>query len=227
MQRSERRWTNGRPLRWPRHRGLAVNETGHDRLDPVDDAAQIAADEGDVARLDRDVGAGAHRDADLRLRQGRLEEAEADPALSDRTIILALAFHLFAGGFRIGLVGGFTVSVPIDATTTDDGGTRGSYAVDLQLTGRLASFGAPILRAQVKAQVREMIANLERELKVRVMDREVRASDRADPASSSPCRPAGAVPRERSASGPLASAGRGRNAPRARPANGRTARSRP
>jgi carbon monoxide dehydrogenase subunit G len=72
--------------------------------------------------------------------------------------------RLEISGRPLGLVGGFTVSVPIDATTTDDGGTRGSYAVDLQLTGRLASFGAPILRAQVKAQVREMIANLEREL---------------------------------------------------------------
>jgi carbon monoxide dehydrogenase subunit G len=72
--------------------------------------------------------------------------------------------RLEISGRPLGLVGGFTVSVPIDVTTTDDGGTRGSYAVDLQLTGRLASFGAPILRAQVKAQVREMIANLEREL---------------------------------------------------------------
>jgi hypothetical protein len=72
--------------------------------------------------------------------------------------------RLEISGRPLGLVGGFTVSVPIDVTTTEDGGTRGSYAVDLQLTGRLASFGAPILRAQVKAQVREMIANLEREL---------------------------------------------------------------
>ena len=72
--------------------------------------------------------------------------------------------RLEISGRPLGLVGGFTVSVPIDVTTTDDGGTRGSYAVDLQLTGRLASFGAPILRAQVKAQVRAMIANLEREL---------------------------------------------------------------
>ena len=72
--------------------------------------------------------------------------------------------RLEISGRPLGLVGGFTVSVPIDVTTTEDGGTRGTYAVDLQLTGRLASFGAPILRAQVKAQVREMIANLEREL---------------------------------------------------------------
>lgn len=72
--------------------------------------------------------------------------------------------RLEISGRPLGLVGGFRVSVPIDVTTTDDGGTRGTYAVDLQLTGRLASFGAPILRGVVKAQVREMIANLEREL---------------------------------------------------------------
>jgi carbon monoxide dehydrogenase subunit G len=67
-------------------------------------------------------------------------------------------------GRPLGLVGSFTVSVPIDAFETDAGGTRGAYGVDLQLSGRLAAFGAPILRAQVKRQVREMIANLEREL---------------------------------------------------------------
>jgi carbon monoxide dehydrogenase subunit G len=67
-------------------------------------------------------------------------------------------------GRPLGLVGTFTVSVPIDAFETDAGGTRGAYAVDLQLSGRLASFGAPILRSQVKSQVRQMIANLEREL---------------------------------------------------------------
>jgi carbon monoxide dehydrogenase subunit G len=72
--------------------------------------------------------------------------------------------RLEISGRPLGLVGAFTVSVPIDVTTTDDGGTRGTYAVDLQLTGRLASFGAPILRGVVKGQVREMIANLEREL---------------------------------------------------------------
>lgn len=72
--------------------------------------------------------------------------------------------RLEISGRPLGLVGTFTVSVPIDAFETDTGGTRGAYAVDVQLTGRLASFGAPILRAQVRSQVREMIANLEREL---------------------------------------------------------------
>ena len=35
------------------------------------DAAQVALDERDAGALHRDVGAGAHRDADVRLRQRR------------------------------------------------------------------------------------------------------------------------------------------------------------
>lgn len=72
--------------------------------------------------------------------------------------------RLDISGQPLGLVGSFTVGVPVDLSETDDGGTRAAYEVDLQLTGRLASFGAPILRSTVKAQVREMVANLEREL---------------------------------------------------------------
>lgn len=72
--------------------------------------------------------------------------------------------RLEISGQPLGLVGSFTVSVAVDLSETDGGGTRAAYAVDLQLTGRLASFGAPILRSTVKGQVREMIANLEREL---------------------------------------------------------------
>lgn len=81
-------------------------------------------------------------------------------------------------GKPLGLVGSFTVSVPVDLTETDDGGTRADYAIDLQLTGRLASFGAPILRSTVKGQVREMIANLEREL----AEPEPTSPEPADPA---------------------------------------------
>ncbi|HET6379779.1 MAG TPA: SRPBCC domain-containing protein [candidate division Zixibacteria bacterium] len=72
--------------------------------------------------------------------------------------------RLEISGQPLGLVGSFTVSVPVDLSATDDGGTRASYAVDLHLTGRLAQFGAPILRSAVKGQVREMVANLEHEL---------------------------------------------------------------
>lgn len=78
--------------------------------------------------------------------------------------------RLQISGRPLGLVGTFTVSVPIDVFETDTGGTRGTYAVDLQLTGRLAAFGAPILRAQVKSQVREMVRNLEHELETQAAE---------------------------------------------------------
>ncbi len=71
--------------------------------------------------------------------------------------------RLAISGRPIGLIGSFVVSVPIDVDEID-GKTRGSYAVDLQLTGRLAAFGAPLLRFTVKSQIREMMANLQREL---------------------------------------------------------------
>jgi hypothetical protein len=71
--------------------------------------------------------------------------------------------RLAISGRPLGLIGSFVVSVPIDVTEVD-GRTRGAYAIDLELTGRLAAFGAPILRATVKAQVREMLENLRREL---------------------------------------------------------------
>jgi uncharacterized protein len=74
--------------------------------------------------------------------------------------------RLEISGKPLGLAGSFTVAVPIDVFETDAGGTRGVYQVDVQLTGRLASFGAPILRSTVKSQVRQMIANLEREMAI-------------------------------------------------------------
>lgn len=72
--------------------------------------------------------------------------------------------RLDIAGRPLGLVGGFTVSVPIDLSERRSGTTRASYAVDLQLSGRLAAFGLPILRAAVTSQVRDLVANLEREL---------------------------------------------------------------
>lgn len=72
-----------------------------------------------------------------------------------------------------GLAGSFTVSVPFDLTGVVDPGlpagspsvaTEVSYAVDLQLTGRLASFGAPLLRDTLRRQVAALLANVDREL---------------------------------------------------------------
>ena len=72
-----------------------------------------------------------------------------------------------------GLAGSFVVSVPFDLTAVADPGsprriairvTEVSYAVDLQVTGRLASFGAPLLRDTLRRQVEVLLANVDREL---------------------------------------------------------------
>ena len=68
-----------------------------------------------------------------------------------------------------GLAGAFNVSIPFDLAPAD-GGTNGgsatevSYAVDLAVSGRLATFGAPLLRETLRRQIALLIANLEREL---------------------------------------------------------------
>jgi uncharacterized protein len=72
--------------------------------------------------------------------------------------------RLEISGRPVGLVGSFVVSVPVDLSETGTNSTSARYSVDLRLTGRLAAFGLPILRSTVKGQIREMVANLEREL---------------------------------------------------------------
>ena len=42
--------------------------------------------------------------------------------------------------------------------------TEVSYAVDLQVTGRLATFGSPLLRETLRRQVAVLLANVDREL---------------------------------------------------------------
>lgn len=61
------------------------------------------------------------------------------------------------------LAGSFVASVPFDLTPEGDA-TRVSYAVDLSVTGRLATFGQPLLRATLKGQLTELVAGLEREV---------------------------------------------------------------
>ena len=72
-----------------------------------------------------------------------------------------------------GLAGSFTVSVPFDLTpvvepdspdVSDVPETEVTYSVDLHVTGRLASFGAPLLRETLRRQVAVLLANVDREL---------------------------------------------------------------
>jgi carbon monoxide dehydrogenase subunit G len=65
-----------------------------------------------------------------------------------------------------GLAGGFRASIPIELVPADRSGTLVRYSVALSTTGRLATFGAPILRDTFRRQVAQLVANLERELAV-------------------------------------------------------------
>jgi carbon monoxide dehydrogenase subunit G len=62
-----------------------------------------------------------------------------------------------------GLAGGFRAEIPI-ALEKSDRGTIVSYRVDLTTSGRLATFGAPLLRDTFRRQVAALVANLESEL---------------------------------------------------------------
>jgi carbon monoxide dehydrogenase subunit G len=61
------------------------------------------------------------------------------------------------------------VSVPFDLAPVSDADGDGpateiQYVIDLQVTGRLAAFGVPLLRDTLRRQVAELIVNVEREL---------------------------------------------------------------
>jgi carbon monoxide dehydrogenase subunit G len=62
------------------------------------------------------------------------------------------------------LAGSFRASIPFELEPAGDDRTRVSYDVDLTVTGRLASFGQPLLRETLKRQVNELVQNLRREL---------------------------------------------------------------
>lgn len=63
-----------------------------------------------------------------------------------------------------GLAGGFRASIPIELF--DDGpGTLVHYRLELTTSGRLASFGAPLMRDAFRRQVGTLIRNLEAELR--------------------------------------------------------------
>ena len=73
------------------------------------------------------------------------------------------ALRLDLDGRPRGLAGGFRASIPIDLAPAGDATTI-HYRLDLTTSGRLASFGAPILRDSFRRQVSTLVANLEREL---------------------------------------------------------------
>jgi 2-furoyl-CoA dehydrogenase large subunit len=101
--------------------------------------------------------------------------ADVEATLSDADPPRHLRLQL--RGRPRGLAGSFEVSIPFDlreveapAGPTPAGPTNAteiSYAVDLMVTGRLAAFGAPLLRDTLRRQVTALVQNLDRELAAR------------------------------------------------------------
>lgn len=87
--------------------------------------------------------------------------AEVTAALQDP--IEPHSVQLELSGKPIGLVGSFRLSIPIHLDV-EPGATLVSYRMDMQLTGRLAAFGAPLLRDTARRQVAQLVRNLEREV---------------------------------------------------------------
>jgi len=70
--------------------------------------------------------------------------------------------RLELSGQPLGLAGSFVVSLPLELEA-EDGHTLVRYAVEVQVTGRLAVFGAPLLLDTLRRQMAELVRNLERE----------------------------------------------------------------
>jgi carbon monoxide dehydrogenase subunit G len=88
-----------------------------------------------------------------------------------------------------GLVGTFTAEIPFEVRGVADPVRRSEasaveYAVDLTVAGRLAAFGAPLLRDTFRRQVAVLVANIEAEHRRRTADAaSARAAEGADPAA--------------------------------------------
>lgn len=65
-----------------------------------------------------------------------------------------------------GLAGSFRVTIDIDLAPVDmpagpSSGAEVGYVVDLDVSGRLASFGIPLLRETMRRQVAQLVANID------------------------------------------------------------------
>ena len=106
-----------------------------------------------------ETGDGAFRGVLATKLQFLTLRADVTATLADRQPPDALRLEL--DGKPRGLAGGFRAVIPIDLADVNDG-TRIHYTVDLTTSGRLATFGTPILRDSFRKQVATLIANLER-----------------------------------------------------------------
>jgi uncharacterized protein len=106
-----------------------------------------------------ETGDGAFRGVLATKLQFLTLRADVTATLADRQPPDALRLEL--DGKPRGLAGGFRAVIPIELADVPDG-TRIHYTVDLTTSGRLATFGTPILRDSFRKQVATLIANLER-----------------------------------------------------------------
>ncbi len=132
-----------------------------DRIWPVfDDATALARVLPGCERLDPD-GPGAFRGV-LSTRLQFLT-VRADVTCRIRDAERPYRLRLEIDGRPRGLAGSFRAVIPIEMAE-DPRGTLVRYTLDLTTSGRLATFGAPILRDSFRRQVAQLVANLEREL---------------------------------------------------------------
>ena len=108
-----------------------------------------------------ETGDGAFRGVLATRLQFLTLRADLTATLHDRAYPDRLRLEL--DGKPRGLAGGFRAAIPIELAEVADG-TRIHYTVELSTSGRLATFGAPILRDSFRKQVVTLIANLERVL---------------------------------------------------------------
>lgn len=144
----------------------------------LDDTVRVAATPGAIRALLHDSealrrvlpgcesleadGPGAYR-AVLALRVGFMTlRADATTEIDDPGP--GHPIRLDISGRPRGLVGSFSVRIPFELDADGDG-TTVRYAIDLVVSGRLAAFGAPLLRDTARRQVGELVANVERELR--------------------------------------------------------------
>jgi carbon monoxide dehydrogenase subunit G len=107
------------------------------------------------------IGEGAYRGVIATRLQFLTLRADVIATLADATPPDRLRLEL--DGKPRGLAGAFRALIPIELAEAPEG-TRIHYTVDLTTSGRLATFGAPILRDSFRKQVATLIANLERVL---------------------------------------------------------------
>jgi carbon monoxide dehydrogenase subunit G len=130
-----------------------------DRIWPVfGDAALLAQVLPGCERLEA-TGSGAFQGVLATKLQFLTLRADVTATIADAQPPVRLRLEL--DGRPRGLAGGFHAAIPIvlsDAGTE----TRVHYRLDLTTSGRLATFGAPILRDSFRKQVATLVANLER-----------------------------------------------------------------